>query len=65
MMSEEERHLEELRQIVVDNKGKNFDPNQKFGTIVGEKALVYDNITTSYPVNLPTEYYKEHLQQTL
>lgn len=34
-----------------------FDPKKKFGVIDGEKALIYDNITTSYPVALPGEYY--------
>lgn len=33
--------------------------------IDGEKALIYDNITTSYPVNLPPDYYQKHIQNSL
>lgn len=36
---------------------KQFDPVKKFGMIEGENELVYDNMTTSYALNLPPDYY--------
>lgn len=34
-----------------------FDPVRKFGVIEAENKLFYDNITHSYPLNLPSDYY--------
>jgi hypothetical protein len=63
--------LEELRMIDAqeaemqvlfkekDNEGnwKAYDRKKKFGTIEEDDQLIYDDITTSYKLNLPTEYY--------
>jgi len=37
--------------------GMSYDPVKKFGVIETEGTLLYDNITTSYPLNLPVDYY--------
>lgn len=37
--------------------GKPFDPIKKFGSIEDGNQLVYDNISTSYALNLPPDYY--------
>ena len=61
----EQRRLNEekpLRHLYVDRDGKEFDPERKFGVIEGE-SLIYDRITTSYPVNLPSDYYLKHIQK--
>lgn len=36
---------------------KPFDPTKKFGVIEDGNQLVYDNLTTSYALNLPPDYY--------
>jgi hypothetical protein len=36
---------------------KKFDPAKKFGQIEDGNQLVYDNVTTSYALNLPADYY--------
>lgn len=45
--------------------GQPFDPEKKFGVIEDEGKLVYDNITTSYPMNLPTEQYQKYIMDSL
>lgn len=65
MEKAEQRRLNEekpLRHLYVDKEGKEFDPERKFGVIEGE-SLIYDRITTSYPVNLPPDYYLKHIQK--
>lgn len=37
---------------------------KKFG-VLQENNLVYDEITSSYPLNLPTDYYAKYLVQSL
>jgi len=37
--------------------GESFDPSVRFGVIESEGTLLYDNITTAYPLNLPVDYY--------
>lgn len=37
-----------------------FDPKKKYGVIEGN-SLIYDNVTTSYPLNLPTDYYQKYI----
>jgi len=44
---------------------KPFDPVKKFGMIEGENELVYDDMTTSYQLNLPAEYYLKMIQAQL
>ena len=41
-----------------------FNPKKKFG-VIQENNLVYDEITTSYPLNLPTDYYARYMIQNL
>ncbi len=45
--------------------GNQFDPKQKFGAIDEDNFIVYDQTTTSYPLNLPVDYYKKHIQQAI
>jgi len=45
--------------------GKDFDPAKKFGTIDDDNALLYGDITTSYPLNLPTEQYQRYIVDNL
>lgn len=54
-----EKIMEENRfkALFVDKAGKPFDPSTKFGVIEGDDKLLYDNITTSYKINLPAEHY--------
>jgi hypothetical protein len=47
-----------------DNTGNYFDPTKKFG-IIQDNSLLYDNVTSSYPLNLPTDYYSKYVQSTL
>ena len=44
--------------------GNYYDPTKKFG-IIEDDSLLYDNVTTSYPLNLPTDYYQKYIQGTL
>jgi hypothetical protein len=62
---DERRRLEEekkknndspYKELYRDSQGNLFDPNKKYGVIM-DQALLYDNITSSYPLNLPTDYY--------
>lgn len=41
-----------------------FDPNKKFG-IIQDNSLLYGDITSSYPLNLPTDYYQKYIISTL
>ena len=45
--------------------GQPFDPNKKFGIIEDENRLISDNITTTYPVNLPTDSYQKYIMENL
>ena len=49
----------------VDPKGNNFDPDKKFGLLNDGNQLLYDEITTSYEVNLPPDYYLKYIQEAL
>lgn len=44
--------------------GSYYDPAKKFG-IIEDNSLLYDNVTTSYPLNLPTDYYQKYIQGSL
>jgi len=48
---------EDLSRFFVNAEGKPFDPVKKFGSIEDGNQLIYDNITTSYALNLPPDYY--------
>ncbi len=54
----EKRKMEESpnRDLYRDEEGNVFNPSKKFG-IIQDNSLIYDNVTTSYPLNLPTDYY--------
>jgi len=63
-MNEEEEDLKkqkksgtDLQSFFVGADGKPFDPAKKFGTIQDGTQLIYDDITTSYQLNLPPDYY--------
>ena len=45
--------------------GATFDPAKRFGVIETEGTLLYDNITTSYPLNLPVDYYHKFVQNQI
>lgn len=45
--------------------GMSYDPVKKFGVIETEGTLLYDNITTSYPLNLPVDYYHKFVQNQI
>jgi hypothetical protein len=54
--------------LFIDPKtNKPFNPSEKFGTINGDtsKHLVYDNVTSSYPVDMPAEFYKNYVDKSL
>lgn len=46
-------------------EGKPFDPAKKFGTIEDGSQLVYDDITTSYAVYLPADYYLKAIKESM
>lgn len=47
-----------------DPNGEKFDPSKKFG-IIEDNSLIYDNVTTSYPLNLPTDFYMGYIQNNM
>lgn len=52
----------DIKQHFIDIKtGKQYDPDKKFGLIEDGNQLVYDNITTSYALNLPPDYYLKYI----
>lgn len=78
-LDDEEKEAEEARRFQEDKKRQNespykecyrdttgnyYDPAKKFG-IIQDNSLLYDNVTTSYPLNLPTDYYLKYIQSTL
>lgn len=49
---------EHMKSMFRDAKtGAHYDPSKRFGVIETEGTLLYDDITTSYPLNLPVDYY--------
>jgi len=44
--------------------GEPFNPIKKFGMIEND-YLVYDKVTSSYPLNLPTDYYQRYIKTTI
>lgn len=78
-MDDEEKEAEEMRrreeerkkrdespykEFYRDTQGNYYDPQKKFG-MIQDNSLLYDNVTTSYPLNLPTDYYMKYIQSTL
>lgn len=55
---------QKLRECYKDSSGNPIDPSKKFG-IIEDNVLLYDNITTSYPLNLPTDYYQKYINETM
>ena len=53
-----------LKECYKDAKGEFIDPKKKFG-IIEDNVWLYDNITTSYPLNLPTDYYQKYINSTM
>ena len=58
---EEEKNVNQKYFKDVQTK-KPFDPVKKFGMIEDGTQLVYDNMTTSYQLNLPPEQYLKMIQ---
>ena len=63
---EEQKQLEamqnDIKQHFIDIKtGKQYDPDKRFGVIEDGTQLVHDNITTSYELNLPPDYYLKYI----
>lgn len=57
---------QDIKQHFIDiNSGKQYDPDKRFGVIEDGTQLVYDNITTSYELNLPPDYYLKYVQDNL
>jgi hypothetical protein len=52
------------KELFRDADGNLFNPEKKFGMIEPE-SLIYDNVTTSYPLNLPTDYYQKYISQNM
>ena len=48
------------RDMYRDKDGNVFDPAKKFG-IIQDNSLIYGNVTSSYPLNLPTDYYQKYI----
>ena len=69
-IDEEEKELADkaadIKQYFIDNKtGKQYDPDKRFGLIQDGTQLVHDNITTSYELNLPPDYYLKYIQDQM
>ena len=47
-----------------NTEGKPFNPQKKFG-VIEDEYLLYDNVTTSYPLNLPTDYYQKYITDNM
>lgn len=61
----EEEENKNQKYFIDKATGKPFDPCKKFGMIEDGNQLVYDNLTTSYSLNLPPDYYLKMIQQQL
>lgn len=64
---EEEKRKQQdspYKEFYRDTTGKYFDPAKRFG-LIEDNSLIYDNITTSYPLNLPTDFYQKYIQGAL
>jgi hypothetical protein len=67
---EKKQEENKIKDLMVDeedlklNKITLFDPKKKFGVIESE-SLLYDNVTTSYPLNLPTDHYDKYIKSNM
>lgn len=60
---EEKSREQDMKNLFRESDGTLFNPEKKFGIIESESMLYGDktNITTSYPLNLPTEHYQKYI----
>ena len=63
--SKHQKQVEDMSRFFLNAEGKPFDPLKKFGSIEDNNQLVYDNITSSYSLNLPPEYYLKMIQRSM
>ncbi|CAI2379134.1 unnamed protein product [Moneuplotes crassus] len=67
-IEEKKRREEEEREWLSKYKdpetGELYNPLKKFG-VLEKDYLVYDNATTSYPLNLPVDYYQRYVKSTI
>ena len=54
-------NMSPYRELYRDAQGNLYDPTKKFG-IIEPDSLIYENVTSSYPLNLPTDYYHKYIQ---
>jgi hypothetical protein len=60
----EAEEREWMAKYIDTETGEPFNPIKKFGLIEND-YLVYDNVTSSYPLNLPTDYYQRYIKSTI
>ena len=53
-----------MAKYIDQETGEPFNPNKKFGVLEND-YLVYDNVTSSYPLNLPVDYYQRYVKTTI
>lgn len=53
------------QELFRDPDGADFDPTKKFGNIETEGTLIYDNITSSYPLNMPADHYQKYIAENV
>jgi hypothetical protein len=46
-------------------RAPDFDPTEKFGNIETEGTLIYDNITSLYPLNMPADHYQKYIAENV
>lgn len=50
---------------VFHHDGPEYNPRKRFGTIDDEGALIYEDVTTSYPAYMPTEHYQKFIMDNM
>ena len=55
----------QFQELFKKSDGQAFDPKKKFGEIDAKGSLIYDNITSSYPLNLPPDHYRQYIMDNL
>lgn len=63
-MRKEAEEREWMAQYKDTETGEPFNPIKRFGRIDPD-YLVYDNATSSYPLNLPADYYQRYIKSTI
>jgi len=57
-LAKQKEEEQNIKSLFVDPHDRTpFNPEKKFG-VIESNSLLYDEITTSYPLNLPAEYYQ-------